>query len=87
MHCGACNHAVGIISRHFQGNRAAGRALFVLTSAMNTLATQLVLSFGKEMKDFNECKLDIERLAALIDTGKELPEGAKVSKGGIILNS
>ena len=48
------------------------------------LAQTALLAAGKSTGDYTECKADIERVAALMDTGAGI--AGNVSKGGIILN-
>lgn len=86
MRLGAVNHALGILQRQGRGNRAVGQALFVLQGAMDALAKGSIAGMEKQVKDYLECKEDIERAAALADPATRLPSD-RVSKGGIILDS
>jgi len=86
MSLGAINHALGIVARQGRGNRAIGQALFVLQGAIDGLAKESIAGMEKQVKDYLECKEDIERAAALADPGQRLPSD-RLSKGGIILDS
>lgn len=87
MQTGAANHALGILSRQLAGNRGGGQALHVLSKVLNDLCIRAVKATGKPAGALTECHMDVERVSALADTGQALPDGARVSKGGIILNS
>ena len=84
MQLGAITHGLGIIAQQGRGNRAISQAVSVLQMNLEALAQTALLAAGKSTGDYAECRADIERVAALLDTGAGLP--GKVSKGGIILN-
>lgn len=86
MMAGACNHALIVIGNQARGNRAVSQASFVLQNSLDTMAKALLIGNGHTGEQYNECKEDVERIAALADNGSRQPND-KVSKGGIILNS
>ena len=57
-----------------------------LTKIFDQFCQRAVKGAGCTVEQFHECKGDIERLAALRDTGNK-KVGERVSKGGIILDS
>ena len=57
-----------------------------LAPIMDGLCRGALKGEGKTLKEFQECKTDLERVMALMDAGQRLP-GDRVSKGGIVLDS
>ena len=86
MAAGVTSHALRVLNRHTRGNHACEQAISALISMTNVLATKAILGAGADMLKFAECKGDVERLAALADSGARQPD-ERVSPGGIILNS
>lgn len=86
MQAGAMNHALGIIARQAAGNRAIQQALGVVVQSTEALAQAAFISLQVTPEMFTECRVDIERMAALADVGNRKP-GEKLSPSGIILNS
>lgn len=63
------------------------QAVQVLQFSIDQITKQSIQGQGKELKHFVECKQDIERTMSLLQGGKQVQEGEKVSRGGIILDS
>ena len=94
MQCGAINHALGVLGRQGRGNRAIGQATLVIQQMLDEIGKGVLGRDGKSVKDFMDCKEDIERIAALLDSSQALPGDRRGSPdeqvrspGGIILNS
>jgi len=87
MQVGAINHALGVLSRQGRGNRAIRQAAEVIQKMLDDIGQGVLSRDGKTVKDFMECKEDIERIAALLAGSLTLPGDQAVSPGGIILNS
>lgn len=64
-----------------------GQAIPVLQVSIDQMTRLAIQGMGKELKDFMECKADIERTMSLLQGGKQVQEGERVSRGGIILDS
>lgn len=86
MMAGAANHALMILSNQTRGNQACRRACTMLENTMNSYLHSILEMGEKKLEHWAECKGDIERVAALQDTGKKQP-GDRMSAGGIILDS
>ncbi len=85
MSAGAAEYALTWLAQTARHPEVAQK-LAVLSGVFDTFCKKAIRGVGKEEKDFHECKADVERVAALKDTGKGGPN-EKVSKGGIVLNS
>ena len=62
-------------------------ALQVLMQITDQLCKTALAGYGLKAEQLLECKADIERAMALAQGGKQLQQGERVSKGGIILDS
>lgn len=86
MQANALQHSLGILGSQGRGNRAIAGAANMISKCYNDAATLALQAIGKSMADFQECRGDIERLIALLDSGVR-KAGERVSKGGIVLDS
>jgi hypothetical protein len=66
MQVGTVNEGLSVIGAQGRGNRAIQQAIYVVTQAMNDLAIHALKESGCTVKDLSDCKLDIERMAALM---------------------
>ena len=86
MGAGAIQHGLGIIQQHGMKNRAIQQALHVVSSRCDFICQSLLKARGLPLEKFVECRGDIDRAAALMDSGVRAP-GDRVSPAGIILDS
>lgn len=83
MQHGAMNHGISIC---MQGRppRDAQIALGIVVNSYNNLMALALKGAGLTEELFLSCKEDVERVAALMDTGKGLPGEKKAGQGIII---
>ncbi len=80
---------VSFVLTTLHGNIKHGEARQMLQNVarvVDLFVKKILPTIGKDTKQFAECQQDIERLAQLQDPEGKLA-GARVSKGGIILDS
>lgn len=83
---GGSSHALGRIAAQGRGNREIARALTFLQQSLDKLVQKGLAAAGHTVKDFHECNAEIN-ISLALQTTQDLPANAKVSKGGIILDS
>ena len=86
MGAGAVGHALGIVQQHGMKNRAIMQALQVISTRSDFICQSLLRARNFQLAQFVECRGDIDRVAALMDSGVRAP-GERVSSSGIILDS
>lgn len=85
MTSGVCGAALGKIVSRNRGNREMHMAVGILQVQLSALVERIVQLTGEDRQRFLDCKLDIERVGALVMSAQSA--GEKRTPGGLIIES